>query len=96
MLSLPASLWAQPVPRAVDGEIIAAIQVHGNTLTPTDEVIRASGLRVGDAMSDETFDQAETRVRAAMKVESVDVLKRFASISDPTQILVLIQVDEGL
>ena len=30
-----------------------------------------------------------------MKFESVEVLKRFASISDPTRVLILIQVDEG-
>ena len=35
------------------------------------------------------------RLRAAIKLDSVDVLKRFASISDPTQILILIQLDEG-
>lgn len=95
VLSLPDYAWAQAIPRAVQGEVIAAIQVHGNTVTPTEDVIRASGLSVGDTVSDGIFAQAEARVRAAMKVESVGVLKRFASISDPTQILVLIQVDEG-
>jgi outer membrane protein assembly factor BamA len=86
---------AQPVPSAVQGEVIAAIQVHGNTLTPGDDLIKASGLSVGDKMSETTLSGAEARLRASIRLESVDVLKRFASISDPTQIVVVIQVDEG-
>jgi outer membrane protein assembly factor BamA len=39
--------------------------------------------------------EAESRLRTALKPDSVDVLKRFASISDPTKVLVLIQLDEG-
>lgn len=95
MVSLSAYLRAQSVTGAVQPEVIAAIQVHGNTITSTDDVIRATGLRVGDVVSDGIFARAEARVRAAIHVQSVDVLKRFASISDPTQILVVIQLDEG-
>jgi len=95
VLLLPAYLSAQPVPSAVEGEVIAAIQVHGNTLTSSDDLIKASALVVGARVSDAMLADAEARVRSAIKLESVGVLKRFASISDPTQILVLIQVDEG-
>jgi outer membrane protein assembly factor BamA len=76
-------------------EVIALIQVHGNTLTPSDDLIKASGLSVGDKMTESTLSAAEARLRAAITLESVDVLKRFASISDPTQIVIVIQVDEG-
>ena len=92
--SLPGAVKG-PVPSAVEGEVVAAIQVHGNTLTSTDEIIRASGIGIGDRVSDTTLSDAEARLRAAIKLDSVDVLKRFASISDPTQVLILIQVDEG-
>jgi outer membrane protein assembly factor BamA len=76
-------------------EVVAAIQVHGNTLTPTDDIIRASGIAVGDRVSDKVLADAEARLRSAIRFEEVDVLKRFASISDLTQVLILIQVDEG-
>jgi outer membrane protein assembly factor BamA len=89
------SAAAQTAPGAVAGEVIAAIQVHGNTLTPSDDLIKASGLVVGARVTDGMLSEAEARLRSAMTLESADVLKRFASISDPTQILVLIQVDEG-
>lgn len=76
-------------------EVISSIQVHGNTLTPTDDIVRAAGMKVGDRASDKVLADAEERLRAAITFDAVDVLKRFASISDPTQVLVLIQVDEG-
>jgi len=95
-LLLASPLAAQPAPNAVEGqEVVAAIQVHGNTLTSTDDVIRAAGIGIGDRISEKTMSDAEARLRAAIKPESVDVLKRFASISDPTQVLILIQLDEG-
>jgi len=74
---------------------VAAIQVHGNTITAADEIVRASGINVGDPVSDTLLSDAEARLGKAMKFESVEVLKRFASISDPTRVLILIQVDEG-
>jgi outer membrane protein assembly factor BamA len=86
----------QRAPSAVEGrEVVAAIQVHGNTITSTDAVIRASGISVGDRVSDDVLSDAEARLRAAIKPDSVQVLKRFASISDPSQVLILIQLDEG-
>jgi hypothetical protein len=41
------------------------------------------------------LSDAESRLRSALRFDSVDVLRRFASISDPTRVLILIQVDEG-
>jgi outer membrane protein assembly factor BamA len=90
-----SALLLLPWPLAAQQEVVAAIQVHGNTLTSTDEVIRASGVVVGDRVSETTLSDAEARLQAAIKPDSVDVLKRFASISDPTQVLILIQLDEG-
>jgi outer membrane protein assembly factor BamA len=82
-------------PLAAQEEVVVAIQVHGNTLTPSDDIIRASGIAIGDRVSDAALADAEALLRSALKFESVEVLKRFASISDATQVLILIQVDEG-
>ena len=82
-------------PLAAQQEVVAAIQVHGNTLTSTDEIIRASGISVGDRVSEAYLSEADARLRSALKFDSVEVLKRFASISDLTRVLILIQVDEG-
>ena len=93
LLSLP--LAAQPVQSTEGQEVVVAIQVHGNTLTASEDIIRASGIAIGDPVSETALAEAEARLRSASKFESVDVLKRFASISDPTRVLILIQVDEG-
>ena len=76
-------------------EVIVAIQVHGNTLTADADIVRASGLSEGAAFSDSLLSDAEARLRSSGRFDDVEVLKRYASISDPTQILVLIRVDEG-
>jgi outer membrane protein assembly factor BamA len=76
-------------------EVIAAIQVHGNTITPTEEIVAASGLEEGGAFSEALRVEVEGRLRSSRRFYDVEVLKRFASISDLTQIVVLIQVDEG-
>lgn len=88
-------LLAHALPLAAQDEVVAAIQVHGNTLTATDEVIRVSGIAVGDRVSDGMLVDAAGRLRAALKPDDVEVLKRFASISDPSKVLLLIQLDEG-
>ena len=87
-------LGASP-PAYAQQEVIAVIQVHGNTLTPSEEIIFASGLKEGSPFSESMRADAETRLRSSGQFHEVDVLKRYASISDPTQITVLIQVDEG-
>jgi outer membrane protein assembly factor BamA len=87
----PASALAQQEVVAA----IAAITVQGNTLTPDDEVVKDSGLAVGVAFSEALLSQAADRLRATKRFQHVDVLKRYASIADPTQIVVLIRVDEG-
>ena len=93
-IALEASRQAAEQPAAVP-ETIVAIQVHGNTLTPDAEIRRLAGIQVGDIVSDQTVETVTKHLRDAKKFESVQVLKRFASIANPSQILVVIIVDEG-
>jgi outer membrane protein assembly factor BamA len=76
-------------------ERIVEIQVHGNALTPDAEIIQLAGVSVGMAVDANTFDEATARLRRTQKFEHVEVLKRFASIADPSQISLIIVVDEG-
>jgi outer membrane protein assembly factor BamA len=89
------ALTALTCPVYAQQAIVASIQVHGNTLTPDDAVITASGLTPGQPYSDSLLDCTAQRLTATKRFQHVDVLKRYASITDPTQIVVLIQVDEG-
>ena len=43
----------------------------------------------------QTVDEAPARLRAAKKFDHVEIRKRFASISDPTKIVLVVIVDEG-
>jgi Omp85 superfamily domain/Surface antigen variable number repeat len=88
-------LLAASPPVSAQQEVIAVIQVHGNTITPSEEIISASGLEEGSPFSESMRAEAEARLRSSRQFHEVDVLKRYASISDPTQITVVIQVDEG-
>jgi surface antigen-like variable number repeat protein/surface antigen Omp85-like protein len=76
-------------------EVVAAVQVHGNTLTADDEIRRLASVDVGMPFDATTIEAATERLRASKKFQRVEVLKRFASIADPTQILLVIIVDEG-
>ncbi len=76
-------------------ETIVGIQVHGNTLTADDEIRRIAGVQIGDSFDEQTVNAIAQRLREAKKFESVEVLKRFASIADPSQILIVIIIDEG-
>jgi outer membrane protein assembly factor BamA len=84
-----ALLAGQPV------EQIAGIRVQGNTLTPDADVIRIAGIEPGAPVAPDTLDVVAARLRASKRFEHVEVVKRYASIADPSRILLVIIVDEG-
>jgi outer membrane protein assembly factor BamA len=75
-------------------ERIAEIRVHGNHTTPDADVIAMSGLKVGDPVSDAALEQAARSIRVLHRFTDADVRKRYLSISDPSQVLIMIVVDE--
>jgi hypothetical protein len=88
-------VWTLLAAAQPSGETIVAVQIHGNTVTSDDEVRRLAGIDVGAAVEPDTLGAVTERLRATKRFESVRVLKRFASIADPTQIVLVIIVDEG-
>jgi hypothetical protein len=77
------------------GEVVAEITVHGNVLTSDADIRRLAGLDVGMPVTPQTVDEATARLRASKKFAHVEIRKRFASISDPDKIVLVIIVDEG-
>jgi outer membrane protein assembly factor BamA len=73
---------------------IVEIRVHGNHTTSNDDVLALSGLAVGEPGTEARLKEAEDKLTASHRFESVEVRRRFQSISDPTAILVMIVVDE--
>jgi outer membrane protein assembly factor BamA len=87
--------WGLPQGQAVQSEILSEIRVHGNVIVSNDDVIKIAGVAPGDPFGDHTVDDVTARLRASKKFQDVQVLKRFASISDPTKIALVIVVNEG-
>lgn len=76
-------------------EVIAEIRVHGNHVTTNEEVIAIAGVRIGAPFTATTLRDVGDRLRKSGKFDEVDVLKRFASISDATQVALVLIVNEG-
>jgi hypothetical protein len=83
------------VQAAQTAEIIAEVQVRGNVLTPDEELLRLAGVAIGMPVTSDTVSRVTDRLRATGRFERVEVLKRYASINDPTQIVLVLIVDEG-
>jgi outer membrane protein assembly factor BamA len=92
-----ASLWLMSgmAHAAQRAEIVTDIRVQGNVLTPDDEMRRLTGVEIGATFSAEMPETVAARLRATHKFERVEVLKRFASIADASQIVLVVIVDEG-
>ena len=89
-------LAALLVPQATPlTEVLAEVQVRGNVATTDDEVRRLAGLEIGMRVAPDVTANAAERLRATKRFDRVDVLKRYASLTDPTQIVVVVIVDEG-
>ena len=76
-------------------EVLAEVRIHGNVLTPDDEVRRLIGLEIGMPIAEDTPASVAERLRQSRRFKRVEVLKRFASIADPTQIVLVVILDEG-
>jgi Omp85 superfamily domain len=74
---------------------VVAVSVQGNTLTPDEEIVRLAGVQLGMPAAERTAGDAADRLRSTGRFEKVQVLERFASIADPSQIVLVIVVDEG-
>jgi outer membrane protein assembly factor BamA len=84
---------AAPV-HAQPAEKITEIRVHGNHTTPDEDVLALSGLVTGVEPSEARLKEAEQKLRATHRFEGVELRRRYLSISDPSQVLVMIIVDE--
>ena len=76
-------------------QVVAGIQIQGNTATPDDEISRLAAVRIGMPFEETTPAVVAERLRKAKHFDRVEVLKRYASIADLSQILLVVIVDEG-
>jgi outer membrane protein assembly factor BamA len=84
---LPGTAHAQ-------AEAIAEVRVHGNHTTPDEDVLALSGLAPGGPADEASLLAAERALRGSGRFEGVEVRRRYRSIADPSEILVILVVDE--
>jgi hypothetical protein len=87
-LVMAAPAHAQPK------EVLAEVRVHGNHTTPDSDILTIAGLAIGADVTDDVVRQATIRLEQSGRFDSVDVRKRFRSIENPSEILIVILVDE--
>ena len=75
-------------------DTIAEIRVHGNHTTPDADVISLSGLAVGGNAAGASLHDAEEKLKASHRFDTVEVKRMFRSIDNPADILIMILVDE--
>jgi hypothetical protein len=80
--------------QAQDAERVAEILIHGNHTTPEADVRALSGLTVGDLPTETRLRDAETKLKDSGRFADVQLLRRFRSIDNPSEILIVIIVDE--
>jgi len=76
-------------------ETITDIRVQGNLLTSDDDMRRLTGVEIGAPFTQDLLATVTERLKSTHKFETVQVLKRYASIEDASKILLVVIVNEG-
>lgn len=74
--------------------VVGEVRVHGNHTTPNADVLAIVGDVVGKPATNALVAEVTTRLEKSGRFEGVEVRKRFRSIDDPDDILLMIVVDE--
>jgi outer membrane protein assembly factor BamA len=68
--------------------------VHGNAAVPDAEVLRIAGVAVGASLDQAALDAIERRLKDSGRFETIEVRKRYRSITDPTDLALVLVVHE--
>ena len=74
--------------------VVGEVRVHGNHTTPDDKVIAIVGEVVGKPATDALLAEVIKKLEDSGQFDGVEVRKRFRSIDNPDDILLMIIVDE--
>lgn len=74
--------------------VVGEVRVHGNHTTPDDKVLAIIGEVVGKPATDALVAEVADKLEKSGQFDSVEVRKRFRSIDNPDDILLMIVVDE--
>ena len=74
--------------------VVGEVRIHGNHTTPDADVLGIIGEVVGKPASDHLIADIEARLERSGRFDGVEIRKRFRSIDDPDDILLMVIVDE--
>jgi hypothetical protein len=75
-------------------EVVGEIRVHGNVYLTDDEVRAIAGVDVGDTLAEGSTDAIAGRLKHSDRFEAVEVRKRYRSLTDLTDIALVLVVHE--
>jgi outer membrane protein assembly factor BamA len=76
------------------GEVIAEVRVHGNYTTPDAEVLRLAGIVIGEPLQPDSLQRITRRLHDSGRFQQVDVRKRYRSLTDTQQVVLILLVQE--
>lgn len=74
--------------------IVGEVRVHGNHTTPDDRVLALIGEVVGKPATDALVADIQDKLEKSGRFDAVEVRRRFRSIENPDDILLMVVVDE--
>ena len=89
VLLVPFAAGAQTSPG-----VVGEVRVHGNHTTPDTDILGIVGEVVGKPATDELIAEVTSKLERSGRFDGVEVRKRFRSIENPDDILLMIVVDE--
>ena len=90
---LPALLFVLAI-QATSPGVVGEVRVHGNHTTPDADVLGIVGDVVGKPATDALIKEIGDRLDKSNRFTSAQVLKRYRSIENPDDILLMIIIDE--
>jgi hypothetical protein len=74
--------------------VVGEVRVHGNHTTPDADILGIAGDVVGKPATDQLIAEVQIKLERSGRFDDVEVRKRFRSIENPDDILLMIVVDE--
>ena len=87
-------LCATPAQAQTSPGVVGEVRIHGNHTTPNADILAIVGDVVGKPATDQLIAEVQIKLERSRRFDSVEVRKRFRSIENPDDILLMIVVDE--
>jgi hypothetical protein len=75
-------------------EVVREIRVHGNAAVAEAAILKIAAIEVGTPLDVTVLEQVERRLRDSGHFDTVEVRKRYRSLTDPTDVAIVLLVHE--